>query len=71
MFFEKCLNCTPNEWQPIDPNQLRVELSGAYATPDETIDLILIHNAVAKTTTASYRRGKPTQPVKDWAKVQS
>ena len=69
MFFEKCLNCTPNNWQPISPDQLRVELAGTYANPDETIDMILIQKAVAKTATAIYRRGQPTEPIIDWAKV--
>ena len=68
MYFQKCLNCEPNNWQPIEPDRLRAELAGTYQHPDETIDLILIHQATAKTATATYRRGKPVDPVKDWAK---
>jgi hypothetical protein len=68
MFFQKCLNCEPGNWQPIDPHQLRLELAGTYQKPDETIDMILIHQATAKTATATYRRGVPQEPVKDWAR---
>lgn len=71
MFFEKCLNCNPDNWQPIEPDQLRSELTSVYQNPDEVIDMILIHRAIAKTNTATYRRGKPQGPVIDWAKELS
>jgi len=67
MNFQKCLNCEPDNWQSIAPEQLRAELVGTYANPDEAIDLVLIYNATAKTSVATYRRGKPVEPVKDWA----
>ena len=67
MNFQKCLNCEPNNWKPIAPEQLRAELASAYTNPDETIDMILIHQGVAKTATAIYRHGEPIEPVKDWA----
>jgi hypothetical protein len=69
VFFEKCPNCTPGYWLPIEPKQLRLELSSAYPNTDETIDMILVHDGIAKTATATYRRGKPVEPVKDWAKA--
>ena len=67
MNFEKCPNCDPGKWKPIDPAQLRRELAGTYQKPDEAIDMILKYNGVANTATASYRRGVPVGPGKDWA----
>lgn len=67
MYFLKCLNCTPENWQPIDHEQLCIEIQAAGYPADEMIDLIVIDPKVTiKTRTASYRKYVPAQ-TKDWA----
>ena len=62
MYFEKCLNCTPDEWQPIDTDTLQREMS------NDQIDMMIWFKAVIRTATAKYRRHIP-EVIKDWSKV--
>lgn len=64
MIFEKCLNCNPGNWQPVNADTLRQE-----TTPDER-HMMIFFLATVRTATAKYRRHIP-EVVKDWAKPET